>query len=111
MPDKLRTVREIAYQMHEVPIDNGTQEGDVFFVSDNTILGNEFEIIATRPIEIPLPGDKMETASMILVTFRGVVNKDGTLASFTVMMPCSMVRALFAGLKQKFMAIPVEYRS
>lgn len=110
MPDKLKTVREIAYQMHQVPIDNGTEEGDVFFVSDNTILGNEFEIIATQPIEIPIDG-KTETASMILVTFRGVVNKDGTLSSFTVMMPCLMVRALLSGLKQKFLAIPVEYRS
>lgn len=110
MPDESRTLREIAYQMHEVPVDNGTQEGDVFFVSDSTILGNEFEIIATRPIEIPLDG-KTETASMIIVTFRGVVNKDGTLASFTVMMPCIMVRALLSGLKQKFLAIPVEYRS
>lgn len=96
-----------------VPVRAGNQPdesqviSDMFFIAPGTILSNEFEIVATRPIR--LEGAPEEEA-YVLLTFKGKVNNENKLGAVTVVMAPEMLRALLQSGRQTYSTIPLEHR-
>lgn len=87
--------------------DEANVVSEMFFVAPGTILSNEFEIVATKPIRM---GEDDEAEVYILVTFKGKVNNENKLGAFTVFMRPEGLIEFTKSARQIYSQIPLEYR-
>lgn len=88
----------------KVPI--ARSSGDMLLVADESILVNGFESIVSTPMELT-PGEK---GVFFLVTFKGVLNKEGTLKAVTMIALPELVINLVKTVRSQYAQVPIEYR-
>lgn len=97
-----------------VPVRAGDQPdesnviSDMFFIAPEAILASDFESIVMKPIKI---GEELEPVVYAMITFKGKVNNENRLGSFTVLMSTGMMRALFMTMRKQYADVPIEYRT
>lgn len=84
------------------------KDGAMFFVAPDAVLSSELELVATQPVK--LEGDKEERVYLLL-TFKGRVNNDKRLGSFTAVMSVVGGLNLSRMLRSQIGKIPLEFRT
>lgn len=80
---------------------------DMFFVAPNTILANEFEVVATKPIRLEgAPDDEV----YVMMTLKGRVNNEKHLGAVTVIVSPEGAIELNKLIRHTYSKIPLEYR-
>lgn len=100
-------LEELAYGATKIPL--VSHPGDMFMLADETILANRFEIIASKPMTIKVDG-KDVTVVPVIMTFAGVLNNDGRMKSFSMLVLPEMVPNLIKRLRLIYSQIPMEYK-
>lgn len=76
------------------------------FVAARILLSNDFELSTIAPHEL---AQEQESAAFLL-TMKGRMNGEASLAAITVVFDPSMALMLFKALNQKYRELPVEAR-
>lgn len=87
---------------------DGQETNEMFFLAEDSVLVNEFNLISTMPMV--LPGDDTERVFYIC-TLSGRKNNEKSLSAVTLVLTYEVARALVGGLRTKMSGTPVEYRS
>lgn len=105
------TADEVFYGGTSIPINDGPDESnvvsDMFFVAPDTLLVDEYEIIATQPIKL---GEESEKEVYVLVTYKGRINNEDKLGSLTIIVRPEVIKNMITNFRHTYLAIPVELR-
>lgn len=80
---------------------------DMFFVAPNTILANEFEVVATKPLRLE---GAHEDECYVMMTLKGRMNNEKHLSAVTVIVSPEGAIEFVKLIRHAYSKIPLEHR-
>lgn len=83
------------------------ESGEMFFLADNALLADEWEMIVGQPMQF---GAELEPKVHLFLTFKGKLNNKEELAAFTVVLDYKGWLALTKTMRSRLTLVPLKFR-